>query len=190
MNTPVEKLLEDIEAIRRTLHDQGTTLPAIERDLLLQKIRSLYESVLNSGADNGGKSSHEKITAEISSVSLPQAEEKIVAPLKNLRDSGELSLHEKIVFHHEDLSVAGVMQHRKIETLKQAIGVNEKFLFIRELFNNEPDAYQRCVSKIDVATSLVEAMSILDSEYVTKYSWNKEGNAYFHFISLVERRFI
>lgn len=188
MNTPIEKLLEDIDLLRRTLRERGTTLPAVERDLLLQRIRALYETVLSTDAGNTAHSSHEKITAEISSIDLPTGE-RISYPLKQAHED-EIPLREKIAFHHEDLSIAGVMQHRKIGTLKEAIGVNEKFLFIRELFNNEPEAYQRCVDRIDASTSLIEATSILDAEYAAKYSWNKEGNAYFHFTSLVERRFV
>ena len=189
MNIPVEKILEDINSLRRMLRESGATLPSLERDLLLQRIRELYETVLNTGAGGSGHSSHQKITAEISSVNIPEGE-KISHPVKQEHDAEDIPLHERIAFHHEDLSVAGVMQHRKIATLKQAIGVNEKFLFIRELFGNEPEAYQYCIEKIDAATSLVEATSILDAEYAPRYSWNKEGNAYFHFISLVERRFV
>lgn len=187
MNTPIEKLLEDIELLRRTLRERGTTLPAVERDLLLQRIRTLYETALNTGGENSHPS-QEKIAAEISSIDLPNGE-RITHPLQQAHED-EIPLHEKIAFHHEDLSIAGVMQHRKISTMKEAIGINEKFLFIRELFNNETDSYQRCVDKIDAATSLAEATSILDAEYASKYSWDKEGNAYFHFTSLVERRFV
>jgi hypothetical protein len=189
MNTPVEKLLGDIDSLRKTLHESGATLPAVERDLLLHHIRKLYETVLNTGTGSSAHSSHEKITAEISSVTIP-GRETISHPVKHEDDADEIALHEKIAFHQDEMSIAGVMQHRKIASMKQAIGVNEKFLFIRELFNNETEAYQHCIDKIDTATSLAEATSILDAEYSSKYSWDKEGNAYFHFTSLVERRFV
>jgi hypothetical protein len=188
MNTSVEKLLQDIDALKRTLRESGD-LSTLERDLVLQRIRELYEAALKTG--NGSPmhaSVQEKITAEVSSIELPTGE-KLSHPLHQAHED-EIPLHEKIAFHHEDLSVAGVMQHRKISTMKEAIGINEKFLFIRELFNNETDSYQRCVDKIDASTSLAEATSILDAEYSSKYTWNKEGNAYFHFTSLVERRFV
>ena len=188
MNISVEKLLEDIDALKRKLRESGA-LSAIERDILLQRIRDLYEAALNAGSEGPMlASAQEKVMAEISSLELP-AGEKISHTAQPAHADG-IPMPEKISFHHEDMSIAGVMQHRKISTMKEAIGLNEKFLFIRELFNNETDSYQRCVEKIDAATSLSEATGILDAEYAAKYSWNKEGNAYFHFTSLVERRFV
>src|SRR5580765_4552866 len=189
MNVPIEKLLEAIGSLRKILHENRITLPSVERDLLLQRIHELYESILNVGTEGPPNSSHEKITAEISSVTIP-GKETISHPIKHENNGDEIPPHEKIAFHQDEMSIAGVMQHRKIASMKQAIGVNEKFLFIRELFGNEPEAYQRCIDKIDTATSLAEATSILDAEYASKYSWDKEGNAYFHFTSLVERRFV
>lgn len=188
MNVPIEKLLEAISSLGKILRENKITLPAVERDLLLQRMRELYETILNMGTERPGDSAEEKITAEVSSIDLPTGE-RISHPLKQAHED-EIPLREKIAFHQDDMSIAGVMQHRKISTMKEAIGINEKFLFIRELFNDETDSYQRCVDKIDAATSLAEATSILDAEYASKFSWNKEGNAYFHFTSLVERRFV
>jgi hypothetical protein len=189
MNVPIEKLLEAIDSLRKILHQNRITLPAVERDLLLQRIRELYESILHVGTENPSDSLQEKTTAGNSPTNIPEGE-KISHPVQNGHSGDEIPLREKIAFHQDEMSIAGVMQHRKIASLKQAIGINEKFLFIRELFNNETEAYQHCIDKIDIATSLAEATSILDSEYASKYSWDKEGNAYFHFTSLVERRFI
>jgi len=180
MNVPIEKLLEAIGSLRKILHENRITLPAVERDLLLQRIRELYESILHVGTEGSA--------TENSDANIPE-EEKVSHSVNHAHEADVIPLHEKISFHQDEMSIAGVMQHRKITSMKQAIGVNEKFLFIRELFNNETEAYQRCIDKIDTATSLAEATSILDSEYASKYSWDKEGNAYFHFTSLIERRF-
>jgi hypothetical protein len=187
MNVPIEKLLEAIGSLRKILHQNRITLPAVERDLLLQRIRELYEAILTVGT-GPADSSREKITENFSP-DIPEGE-KISPAANHTHETNESPLHEKIAFHQEEMSIAGIMQHRKIASMKQAIGINEKFLFIRELFNNETETYQRCIDKIDTATSLAEATSILDAEYASKYSWDKEGNAYFHFNSLVERRFI
>jgi hypothetical protein len=188
MNVPIEKLLEAIGSLRKILHENRITLPAVERDLLLQRIRELYESILHVGTEGLARPSAETNRTESSGDNIPEGE-KVSHSVNHTHEADVIPLHEKISFHQDEMSIAGVMQHRKITSMKQAIGVNEKFLFIRELFNNETEAYQRCIDKIDTATSLAEATSILDSEYASKYSWDKEGNAYFHFTSLIERRF-
>ena len=105
MNTPIEKFLEDIDALRRTIHDRGTTLSAVERDLLLQRIRTLYETVLNGETGNSAHSSQEKIAAEVSSVELPTGE-KISHPLRQAHED-EISLLDHLGhrFSHETVDL-------------------------------------------------------------------------------------
>src|SRR5687768_6301447 len=103
MNVPIEKLLEAIDSLRKILRQNRITLPAVERDLLLQRIRELYETILHVRTENPADSMHEKITAENASINIPEGE-KISHPVKNEHNGDHIPLREKIAFHHEDLS--------------------------------------------------------------------------------------
>jgi len=47
--------------------------------------------------------------------------------------------------------------------LKEAIGVNDKFLFIKEIFKNDKDAYNLAISRLEQATNIEDAKAIIMS---------------------------
>ncbi|TAL80131.1 MAG: hypothetical protein EPN88_01515 [Bacteroidetes bacterium] len=48
-------------------------------------------------------------------------------------------------------------------SLSEAIGVNDKFLFMREIFNDNKDAYAQAISRLDNAESLADARAVIMS---------------------------
>jgi hypothetical protein len=85
-----------------------------------------------------------------------------------------------------------VMAHLKlkpIDDLKSGIGLNEKFLFIRELFNNDHLAYAEAIEKLNAASNLGEAEKILGEQLLTHHGWDLETEAAMSFLHLVFRRF-
>lgn len=85
-----------------------------------------------------------------------------------------------------------VMAHLKlkpIDDLKSGIGLNEKFLFIRELFGNDHLAYADAIEKLNAAPSLESAEEILASEVLPQQQWDLETEAALSFLHLIFRRF-
>lgn len=85
-----------------------------------------------------------------------------------------------------------VMAHLKlkpIDDLKSGIGLNEKFLFIRELFGNDHLAYAEAIEKLNAAQSLNAAEKILASEVLPQQQWDLETEAALSFLHLIFRRF-
>jgi hypothetical protein len=85
-----------------------------------------------------------------------------------------------------------VMAHLKlkpIDDLKSGIGLNEKFLFIRELFGNDHLAYAEAIEKLNAAPSLESAEEILASEVLPQQQWDLETEAALSFLHLIFRRF-
>ncbi|MDP2187089.1 MAG: hypothetical protein Q8J69_00265 [Sphingobacteriaceae bacterium] len=85
-----------------------------------------------------------------------------------------------------------VMAHLKlkpIDDLKSGIGLNEKFLFIRELFGNDHLAYADAIEKLNAAPSLNAAEQILASEVLPQQQWDLETEAALSFLHLIFRRF-
>ncbi len=75
-----------------------------------------------------------------------------------------------------------------ISDLVTAIGLNDKFSFISELFNNNATAYDEAITRINRAVNFDEGMWILQSYHTTEWEINKEtGNRLKDF---VKRRFI
>jgi len=87
-----------------------------------------------------------------------------------------------------DESVAEKLQHNKINDLKSAIGINEKFQFINELFDGNMKEYTVALDQINNFTSLDEAVNYL-ANLKAVYKWNSDNAIAINFQELVERRF-
>ncbi len=64
-----------------------------------------------------------------------------------------------------------VIKSQPIRDLKEAIGINDKFLFIREIFGGSRESYEEAIAKMNCAASYSDAMAILLS-----YSGEGEEN--------------
>ncbi|MDP4205458.1 MAG: hypothetical protein Q8859_05625 [Bacteroidota bacterium] len=71
-----------------------------------------------------------------------------------------------------------------IQDLHSAIGLNDQYLFIRELFNNDADFYNRSIAYINSCTSIHEAVEFMKENF----RW-KKNDASKRFLELVKRRF-
>lgn len=71
-----------------------------------------------------------------------------------------------------------------IQKLENSIGLNDRFQYIRELFNNDADLFRDTITKIDKMHTIDEALDFLDSQF----EWEMDDIS-LKFIHLVRRRF-
>lgn len=76
----------------------------------------------------------------------------------------------------------------KIENLTGAFGLNEKLMFIRELFNGSSDAFNTSIATIDQLGNFNEAKSFLNPIAIEN-EWTLENQTTVDFIAKIERRF-
>ena len=117
---------------------------------------------------------------------------------KTLFDDYVPTIAEK--FHHEesvydrmsksktDVSIAEKLQTKPVEDLQKSIGINERFLFLNELFNGNPQHYSEAISRLNSFTNLQDAKTFLNDNLLVKYGWNKQSTAYLELSKLIERR--
>ncbi|MGI8892945.1 MAG: hypothetical protein ACR2GN_05735, partial [Bacteroidia bacterium] len=86
-------------------------------------------------------------------------------------------------------SLADRLKQNRVKDLKQAIGINEKFLFINELFEGSLNDYNNAISQLNSLSSKDEAEKYMDSELKIKFKWNDSSKAHTIFVQLIERRF-
>ncbi len=89
----------------------------------------------------------------------------------------------------EDPSIAKKMETRKISNLKQVIGINEKFLFINELFGGDLGRYNNTIEEFDRIPTVEGAKAHL-RELKVSNQWADDNEAFLKFKSLVERKAI
>ncbi len=103
---------------------------------------------------------------------------------------GSPTLHDKISHTKEDKSLAGKLQKNPIADLKKAIGINQKFAFINELFDGDSNSYNTAIDKINSFTEHQQAVSFIETELVPVYGWTPDGESYAQLQELISRRFI
>ncbi|QEH43630.1 hypothetical protein [Chitinophaga sp. XS-30] len=76
-----------------------------------------------------------------------------------------------------------------IKNLNEAIGINDKFQFIQELFRSDKTMYERSVKTINESTSLLEAENWIERELKIKLGWEESDPLVKQFYTLVRKRF-
>lgn len=76
-----------------------------------------------------------------------------------------------------------------VNDLKNAIGINDKFQFIQELFRGDKNMYERSIKTINESTSLQEAEYWIERELKIKLGWNETDELVNQFYYLVRKRF-
>lgn len=73
----------------------------------------------------------------------------------------------------------------RVESLKSAIGVADRFMIIRELFGGDGDAYNATIERLDAMSSFDDCVI-----YITEnYSWQSSSEAAKLIMSLLQRKY-
>jgi len=97
------------------------------------------------------------------------------------------SLNDRL--KQEKTEVVEVLKHEPIKDLRKAIGINDRFVFINELFRGDEPMYERSIKTINSFHIYPEAEYWINRELVVKLGWDKESEIVRHFYQLVKRRF-
>lgn len=86
--------------------------------------------------------------------------------------------------------LAEKLKEEPLKDLKKAVGVNDRFIFISELFRGDEDMYERSLKTINRFTIYPEAEFWISRELKLKLGWNDDHPAVKQFDQLVRRRFL
>ena len=89
----------------------------------------------------------------------------------------------------EDTSLAARLQRKPVSDLASAIGINDKFLLLNELFGGSMEKYNKSIRALNNFSTLLCAKTYM-SELQIEFQWNCESDAYKKLDNLVERRFM
>ena len=101
--------------------------------------------------------------------------------------SGTTSLNEKLKSDVADLKSA--LNDTPVRDLKKAIGVNDRYVFINQLFRGDEAMYERSLKTINGFRILPEAEYWMERELKVKLGWDENREATRHFYQIVKRRF-
>jgi hypothetical protein len=77
----------------------------------------------------------------------------------------------------------------KVETLREAISINQRFSFINELFNGENMEYHAAVQHLDSLSSAEQARAYITQDLAGRYDWSRKEEHVNKLLKLIERKF-
>ncbi len=122
-------------------------------------------------------------------------EEKVEEPIEPKPNGSPEIVADKFQskkFVHDNISkknikkdVSSKMQSKPINDINSAIGLNDKFIFIRELFGNNKEHYHETVQVLNNFDTYDNAVKFLDDNF----DWEPENENYERLKELVRRKF-
>jgi hypothetical protein len=76
-----------------------------------------------------------------------------------------------------------------VRDLRKAVGINDRYLFISELFRGDETMYERSIKTINNFSIFQEAFYWMERELKLKLAWDQEKYSTQLFYQLVRRRF-
>ncbi|MBR2647457.1 MAG: hypothetical protein IKD55_01335 [Sediminibacterium sp.] len=89
----------------------------------------------------------------------------------------------------EETEVATMLEEAPIRDLKKAISINDRYLFINNLFRGDENMYERSIRTINGFNIYPEAQYWIQRELKVKLSWEENSEPVKLFDQLVKRRF-
>lgn len=183
------------------VRDEEKEEPAVE-EVKPQPASTMHSPELNSGARAGFREINidEDDDDDIQPIRVGAS-----APANTRPPMREIPKPEDVMEEKEEKSVLGEKFHKErtlnetlgenksgdsklangpITSLKSAIGLNDRFLFIREIFNNNSAKYNEVIDNLDKMTQIQEAV-----EYLRANLTMQKNEASMKFVELLKRRF-
>ena len=105
----------------------------------------------------------------------------------NEKAGSEESLNDKLKQGKTEL--VEVLKETPVKDLRKAIGINDRFVFINELFRGDESMYERCIKTINSFNIYAEAEYWISRELKVKLGWDNNNPTVQQFDHLVKRRF-
>ena len=212
----IEALLNKMSNQVNFLIRKEMPMNQLDVDLLMENTRKLYDTIcsieLGVRSEELGVEESRDVTP-VASEELEVEESRDVTPVASEElgvRSEELEESEKeedsgirayriireniptlgdMLEQSEDKSLAARLQRKPVSDLITAIGINDKFLFLNELFGGSMEKYNKSIRSLNSFSTLLGAKTYM-SELQIEFQWDCTSDAYKKLNDLVERRFI
>ena len=220
----IETINKDIQDIEKSIKkfENRSSLPRLEIDLTLEKVRKLYDSLqslieespvekiippedkpgnINTFELEENSLDNDKDNSETSPVITKDPAKKPEEELqikfeeeKNTKteivadrlQNGQSFMNESLRQQVSSKDLSSKLTSQPISDIGGAMGLNEKFSFIQELFNNDPDKFTETINILNQASNFNEAYSYLSD----KFNWDMDDSQVQKLLDLTRRKLI
>ncbi len=86
-------------------------------------------------------------------------------------------------------TIADIHNKQKVESIRSSISVNQRFMFVRELFDNNTEEYNQALSRLETERTYAEAFNYLRKEFATRYRWRMDSEEVIEFLEVISKRY-
>ncbi len=175
--------------------------PVVE-NIAAEKIQTPVEDTINKNNAEQKETKHNVGSIEKSveqkyfpgseNSSYKKEEIPVVIPKQMPELNDTISKKEQSMNDHlrvEKTELGGRLKETPVKDLRKAIGINDRFVFINELFRGDENMYERSIKTINSFNIFAEAEYWIQRELKVKIGWNDGSDTVRHFDQLVRRRF-
>jgi hypothetical protein len=192
----IDLIIKDLKEASDIIDDlkKYPGVPALQVELAKSKCKSAGEviALLKTLKDNSHIAEKESVPPKTEPVMVVKESELRMVQEKEQESSilADQFSHLSSTFNEQmgtmknEDDIAAILKTKPLTSLLEAIGVNDKFLFIREIFNGNQTDYTQAISRLENAENLTDARAVIMS-YTGD---NNESTAVKQLLDLVKRK--
>jgi len=115
-------------------------------------------------------------------VNIPKKEQEIIAEKLNQKS---LTINDSIEKASKQQYSSETIQGKAIQDLFKAIGINDRFLYTRELFNNNAALYHKSIEAFNEMNSIEESITYINNHF----HWDEQNEHVISLLNLLKRRY-
>lgn len=122
----------------------------------------------------------------------PAAREEKSHQLLNDRlkgNNGQKPLNQMLSSPSEKPSLASIHARKKSGSMRAAISLNQRFMFTRELFDGDSQAFNQALDKLDTFNTYEEAYQYTRGRYAQQYNWDLDAEESQEFFQILQSRY-
>ena len=184
-NATIDLIIRDLDEAREIIDDlkRYPGVPALQVELAKSKCKSAGEVIALLKNLQSDASRESPVLEKM----VPDQPEKKSSELIIIADTFSLQpnrLNEQLGTRKGDEGVSAILKTKQLASLSEVIGVNDRFLYIREIFSGNKDAYSQAITRLDNAENITDARAVIMS-YTGD---NNENEAVELLLELVKRK--
>ena len=86
-------------------------------------------------------------------------------------------------------TLADFLQRKTVDSIRKSITINQKFMFVKELFKEDEVLFTRTINDLDDFEKLKEAENYLEVNFFRNNQWQRESEAVVEFLDVLQKKF-
>lgn len=173
---------------------ENSDLPVVSWDEYFKKFSEIhpltFDMIFEEGQDESSDEDFVKPLVKDNEKAGFTREKKETETIKNLNErfhKPQKTLHEQLASKPSS-TLADLHQRNKISSIKKYITLNQKFMFINELFSGHQPEYQEAIERLETSSNHREALSVI-KVYQEKHQWDNEAEEAKEFLEIIAKKF-